>query len=95
MGISCFRDFFRREFFHSALFPFFSSCFKVLERGLRESSKLRFSLSIYAFGLTNYQDSTIVLPLASIYTSLFFSLFSSLILGLGFCVFYDVYQIEC
>ena len=62
------------ELFHFRTFSFLSSCFRVLERGLRGSSKLRFSLSIYAFGLTIYQDSTIVLPSASIDTSLFVSL---------------------
>jgi len=71
--IKWFRDFLFRTFLIPH-FSFLSSCFRVLERGLRESSKLRFSLSIYAFGLTIYQDSTIVLPSASIYTSLFFSL---------------------
>jgi len=55
-------------------FSFLSSCFRVLEWGLRESSKLRFNLLIYAFGLTIYQDSTIVLPSSLIYTSLFCSL---------------------
>jgi len=73
-GLSLFRDCFFGELFHFHSFFFLSSYFRVLERGLRESSKLRLSLSIYAFGLTIYQDSTIVLPSASIYTSLFFSL---------------------
>ena len=83
-----------RELFHSTFFSFLSSCLRVLERGLRESSKLRFILWICAFGL-----EIVKIKSYSTFKHQFMQVCSlflfSLILVLGFCLFFHIYSIEC
>jgi len=90
-----FRNFFVfRAIFHSAFFLAFSSCFRVLERGLRESQNVdlgfEFMLLDWRFikiqQLFNFQHQFIQVCSSS---------FSSLILVLGFCVFFNGYQFKC
>jgi len=72
--------------FHSATFPCFSSCFRVLERGLKSPQTLDSALNS-CFWIGNYEDLTIVLPSSFNLFKFVFILSSLGLLFLGFvCV---------
>ena len=92
--VMLFRDFLFRESFSFRTFSFLSSCFRIKRETWESPQNLDLA---FQFMLLDWQIIKIqqLFYLQHRFIQVCFSLFSPSILVLGFCVFYDVYQIEC